>query len=146
MAEPPFHVGRAATPRDLAAARSLRHQVFVVEQRVPEDIEQDEWDDAAWHAIALDDQGEAVGTGRLVVRRGVAAVGRMAVRADWRGRGVGELLLATLEQAARESGCRVVELHAQEHATGFYRRAGYVAVGDAFHEAGIPHVAMRKPV
>ncbi len=124
----------------------MRHQVFVVEQQVPEELEQDELDATAWHAVAVTDAGETVGTGRLVVRGGVGWVGRMAVRADWRGRGVGALLLANLEQAARERGCLLVELHAQEHAAGFYDRAGYHGVGEPFHEAGIRHLAMRKLV
>jgi predicted GNAT family N-acyltransferase len=37
---------------------------------------------------------------------------------------------------------REVELHAQVTARRFYERAGYVAVGDEYEEAGIRHVTM----
>ena len=35
-------------------------------------------------------------------------------------------------------------IHAQTSALGFWERAGYVAEGAEFEEAGIPHVAMRR--
>ena len=63
----------------------------------------------------------------------------MAVLRDWRGRGVGAALLARLVDAARAAGHRRVVLNAQTQAMPFYARHGFVAVGDEFCEAGIPH-------
>jgi predicted GNAT family N-acyltransferase len=37
-----------------------------------------------------------------------------------------------------------VTLHAQTHAAAFYARYGFVAEGDLFMEAGIPHVTMTR--
>jgi predicted GNAT family N-acyltransferase len=68
----------------------------------------------------------------------------MAVLPAWRGRGVGRALLATVLEFARARGHRVARLSAQTQAADFYRRAGFVAVGDPYEEAGIPHVAMEK--
>ncbi|MGC3998881.1 MAG: GNAT family N-acetyltransferase [Anaeromyxobacter sp.] len=123
---------------------ALRLEVFVGEQQVPAELEQDELDAVAFHAIALED-GRCVGTGRLVEQAGgVGRVGRMAVAATHRGAGVGGRVLALLEQQARASGLGGIELHAQVHAEAFYARHGYRPHGERFEEAGIEHVIMRK--
>jgi predicted GNAT family N-acyltransferase/predicted GNAT family acetyltransferase len=135
---------RLARPEDMPAVHALRHAVFVVGQGVPADIEQDAHDADADHAVALC-HGALVATGRLLRRgSGTAGVGRMAVRAVDRRRGIGARVLTRLEQRAAELGMTTVELHAQIDAYGFYERAGYTAVSDVYVEAGIEHVTMRK--
>jgi hypothetical protein len=69
-------------------------------------------------------------------------IGRMAVLADWRGKGVGRALLERLLEEAAGCSLRHLALHAQTHASGFYRRFGFVEEGPEFMEAGIPHRAM----
>ena len=131
----------AAEGRGVAA---LRNRVFVEEQGVPAEIEQDAHDATAVHALAEDDEGRVVATGRLLVRDGRAVIGRMAVDAAARGRGYGAAVLAELHRQAVALGLTEVELHAQLPARGFYERAGYSAVGDVYEEAGIAHVTMRR--
>lgn len=131
---------RVATAADMPAVFALRHEVFVVGQDVPEELERDDLDAVSDHAVALVDD-EVVGTGRLLP---TATIGRMAVRADLRGQGIGAAVLAVLEERARERGYAAVELHAQVHATGFYEHAGYVPYGAVYLEAGIEHRSMRK--
>ena len=124
-------------------ARPLRYAVFVTEQKVPVELEWDEWDERSVHAIARID-GKPVGTGRLlpVSADGVVKIGRMAVSRELRGRGVGGAILASLVERARQVGARTALLHAQTEAAGFYRKAGFTAQGATFFEAGIPHVEM----
>ncbi len=125
-------------------AYTLRHEVFVVEQRVPPELEQDEKDADAFHVVALEGD-RCVGTGRLVRQAGgVGRIGRMAVDAKLRRGGVGARVLDALEARAREEGLREIELHAQCYVESFYQRHGYVRAGDVFEEAGIDHVVMRK--
>jgi predicted GNAT family N-acyltransferase len=131
---------RLASVQDLPAVFALRHEVFVLGQGVPEDLERDALDAVADHAVALVD-GRVVGTGRLLP---TATLGRMAVAEPARGLGVGAALLACLEDCARSRGFGVVELHAQVHAAGFYDKAGYTPYGDVYLEAGIEHQSMRK--
>lgn len=135
---------RMAGEADRDAVHALRHEVFVVGQGVPVELERDEHDDVCDAVVAVRD-GCVVGTGRLLEAvDGVAAIGRMAVAEGVRRRGIGRALLARLEERARERGVREVELHAQLHARSFYERAGYRAVGEVYDEAGIDHVTMRK--
>jgi predicted GNAT family N-acyltransferase len=131
----------------------IRDEVFIQEQQVPRDIERDAYDMAAEHVLVREGK-EAIATGRLVVldAEDVPAdesgewgkVGRMAVKAKHRGRGVGRFLLECLENIAREKRLAGIVLHAQKHAEGFYEKTGYEVFGEEFEEAGIPHVEMRK--
>jgi predicted GNAT family N-acyltransferase/predicted GNAT family acetyltransferase len=134
---------RLARPDDLPAVSALRHEVFVVGQGVPVELERDARDATSDHVVAVRD-GRVVGTGRLVLDSAPPSVGRMAVAAEARGTGVGAAVLARLEQRAAERGIRELELHAQLHARGFYDRAGWTPVGDVYLEAGIEHLSMRK--
>jgi predicted GNAT family N-acyltransferase len=122
-------------------ATPIRFTVFVEEQRVPAEIELDDWDARCLHALALDDAGRALGTGRLLPD---GHIGRMAVLREARGTGTGTALLQALMQAARESGHRDVVLSAQTHAVPFYARLGFAIEGEVYDEAGIPHVDMRR--
>lgn len=131
---------RLATPEDMPAVYALRHDVFVIDQHVPEELERDDKDAVSDHAAAILD-GTVVGTGRLLPD---GTIGRMAVAAEVRGRGVGAAVLALLEERARERGFPVVQLHAQVHAVGFYDRYGYVPYTEVYLEAGLEHRSMRK--
>jgi len=135
---------RRATAADWPEVAALRTRVFVEEQGVPAEVEQDEHDATAVHALVEDEDGRVVATGRLLVRDGRAVIGRMAVDAAARGRGHGAAVLAELHRQAAVLGLPEVELHAQLTARGFYERAGYTAVGDVYEEAGIAHVTMRR--
>jgi len=120
-------------------ARPVREKVFVDEQKVPRELEWDEWDERCDHAIACDADGRAVGTARLTPD---GRLGRMAVLRECRGLGAGAALLEALLVRAREMSLTRVTLHAQTHAAGFYRRFGFSERGGEFLEAGIPHFEM----
>ncbi len=137
---PAFTVRPADWHTDGAMLSAIRHEVFIVEQRVPEHEEWDERDALCRHVIALARGGAAIGTGRLLSD---GYIGRMAVLKPWRGRGVGRSLLTTLIAMAREAGFTETRLHAQTHALDFYCKQGYTPVGEEFMEAGIPHLEMR---
>ena len=124
-----------------AQVMPVRIAVFVVEQGVPEDIERDDFDAVSRHAIARDAGGAVVATGRLLPD---GHIGRMAVAAPLRAKGVGGAVLEALVAEAVHTGLAEVALNAQLHALAFYRRHGFAEYGDVFMEAGIPHRAMRR--
>jgi predicted GNAT family N-acyltransferase len=133
-----------AGPSDRAEIAALRTRVFVDEQGVPPEIEQDAADEEAVHVLSRDDAGAVVATGRLLVRGAGASIGRMAADPAVRGRGHGAAVLAELHRQAVLRGVTEVELHAQVTARRFYERAGYTAVGAEYEEAGIRHITMRR--
>lgn len=139
MAEPnDITLRRALWERDSEVLRRLRETVFVREQQVPAEIEWDGRDVHAEHVIASLGSRD-VGCGRLMPD---GKIGRMAVLADLRGRGIGARILGALIERAMRQGLPRVRLHAQAHAEGFYARAGFRVEGAPFDEAGIAHVAM----
>ena len=133
-----------ATPADWPEVAALRTRVFVEEQGVPPEIEQDQADATAVHVLSRDAAGAVVATGRLLVRGTTAGIGRMAADPAVRGRGHGTAVLDELHRQAVLRGVAEVELHAQVTARGFYERAGYTTVGEEFEEAGIAHITMRR--
>ncbi|WP_051083846.1 GNAT family N-acetyltransferase [Dasania marina] len=122
--------------------QQLRHEVFVLEQNVPPHLEWDDQDDEAYHWLAYNSQQQAIGCARLL-RNG--AIGRMAIAKQARGKNYGlQLLQAAVEFAQRQLRVDDVHLSAQTHAIRFYQKAGFVAEGDIYDDAGIPHITMRK--
>ena len=142
----PFTVETCEWVAHHAELAKVRYTVFVEEQKVPVEIEQDELDPRSLHAIARDSSGIVVGTGRLILDGPMPRVGRMAVLKAWRRAGIGAALLETLCAAAKQRGYSEVMLHAQTHATPFYFKHGFLSHGAEFAEAGIPHQEMRKHV
>lgn len=131
-----FTIAAASWLNDQRELRFVREQVFMLEQQVPKELEWDGLDTHAMHLLARDRAGNPIGTVRML---GDGHVGRMAVLAPWRGRGVGAALLRTIIATAASIGLPQIDLDAQVQALGFYERHGFVAEGDEFMDAGIPH-------
>jgi predicted GNAT family N-acyltransferase len=128
-------------PEIKAQAMPIRLAVFVQEQNVPLEEEVDQMDPVCVHALALNDAGLAVGTGRLLPD---GHVGRMSVLQAYRGKGVGSAILTALVEQAQRAGFKEVILHAQTHAKDFYILHAFVEEGELFYEANIPHIRMRR--
>lgn len=126
--------------QDEAILRSIRERVFVLEQHVPVELEWDGLDPDCTHVLAYVDGERPVGTARLLAD---GHIGRMAVLQPWRHRGIGSRMLQTLIGVARQQGKPACALNAQTQALGFYERHGFVAEGDVFDDAGMPHRHMR---
>jgi len=121
------------------AAFAIRHKVFIEEQGVPEDLELDELDPLAIHALAFEGS-ECVGTGRLVnIGEQIGQIGRMAVLPRFRNNGFGRAILKKLMDQARVEGMVSLILHSQVMAIPFYEKQGFQIQGGIYDEAGIPH-------
>ncbi|MDZ7748592.1 MAG: adenylosuccinate lyase [Halofilum sp. (in: g-proteobacteria)] len=136
-----FTVRAAEMGREGERLSALRACVFIDEQGVPPAEEYDGRDPGCAHVVAETPDGRVIGTGRLLPG---GHIGRMAVAAEWRGRGVGRALLDALLDRARARGLAGVVLHAQTSAIGFYERSGFRAEGPEFEDAGIMHRVMRR--
>lgn len=135
-----FHLTLGDWGRQKSDAQEVRHEVFVLEQNVPIELEWDEMDAQCLHAVVYDDAGQALATARLLPD---GHIGRMAVRKTARGQGIGGIMLQALMDEAHKRGERSVLLNAQTHAEPFYRRFGFVRDSEEFMEAGIAHIRMR---
>lgn len=123
-------------------ALALRFEVFVDEQKVPEEVERDAYDPTATHLVAIVD-GDVVGTLRIVFLEEHAKIGRVAVRANTRGQGIARAMMLRAMELARARGETRFYLTAQTDKLGFYERLGFVAFGEEFEDGGLPHLAMK---
>jgi predicted GNAT family N-acyltransferase len=120
--------------------RNIRDDVFIKEQGVPQDLEYDGLDSSAVHSIAFD-EGVEIGTGRMLSD---GHIGRIAVRKKYRGKGIGEMIMQSLIDEARNMQLVEVWLSSQYYAKGFYEKLGFVGIGGIYQEAGIDHIKMKK--
>lgn len=122
-------------------AGPIRYAIFFGEQDAPPGVEIDDMDPQCVHAIAYDEAGKAVGTGRLLPD---GQIGRFAVLKEWRRHGVGAALLEALIEEARRRGHAEATIIAPLQAAEFYRGHGFVAEGKVYQEAGSLQQKMRK--
>ncbi len=124
---------------NLKIAFAIRKKVFVEEQKVPEDIEWDEFEYNANHVLAYI-QDKPVGTARWRQTRKGVKLERFAVLPEFRSFGVGKNLVQFILNELMNS--ETIYLHAQEHVIKFYEYFGFVKKGSKFFEADIPHWLM----
>lgn len=125
-------------------ALPLRLEVFVQEQGVPLEMEQDEQDALSEHLVLKNALGLCVATARLLPSKGgVSKLGRMAVDRQLRGRGLGTSVLQGLIDKAKLRGDLAILIHAQKSAQAFYAKQGFKPQGQPFMEAGIEHIEMK---
>ena len=117
----------------------IRTSVFIKEQNVPIELEWDEFDNDSTHVIAYYDS-KPVGTARLL---NDGHIGRMAVLKAYRNRKIGENMLKYILELANTKAIDNIELSAQSHAVGFYKKYGFVVTSDVYMDAGIPHYTMQ---
>lgn len=120
--------------------RNIRDDVFSKEQGVPQDLEYDGLDPAAIHSIVFDEDAE-IGTGRMLSD---GHIGRIAVKKQYRGKGIGKMIMQSLIDEAVNMRLEEVWLSSQCHAKGFYKRLGFMEIGGIYQEAGIDHIKMKK--
>lgn len=142
--EPP-----ALARAELERCLEIRRVVFIEEQGVDSDLELDDLEHECVHFLVFRAQGDplerAVGTARLwTADPSVAKAQRVAVLRPQRQSGAGRELMRAIEHAARERGYPRLVLSAQREAIPFYEGLGYVAYGDEFDDAGIPHRMMER--
>lgn len=138
---------RVTTEEDLAWCISLRFAVFVDEQNVPPELEEDEYDtlDAPCVHFLITSSDSPIGTFRCIDEgEGTYHLGRLCLLPSYRGRGYGRAALAAAEDYCRAQGGHRMVLGAQCQAIGFYESCGYRVISDIFDDAGIPHRQMER--
>ena len=137
-----YEIRRARTREELAAALALRHDVFCVEQGVPERDELDGRDHEGIHLVAVRD-GELLATCRIVLVGSTAQFSRLAVRRSARRQGIATALLGARRRgvaAGRGAADRAPRPDLRSRAIRAGRlppaRPGLLGGGDRAHRDG----------
>lgn len=139
-----LQVKRAVSPEEIAAAMTIRHSVFQLEQGVNPALEFDGKDKTATHIIAYLNE-QPVGTARVrYLDNHTAKIERLAVLSTARGLGLGKKIMEKALEIATQQNIKEVVIHAQAYIKGLHQKLGFQEEGEIFEEAGIPHVKMRK--
>lgn len=123
-------------------SRIVRKAVFIEEQGVPKEIENDIFDNEAVFANLYED-GEIKATARYIVKDKECIIGRVAVLKSDRGRGFGEGVMSVLIDEIFANNFSEIHIHSQVQACKFYESLGFKVYGDIYLEAGIEHVSMK---
>ncbi len=118
----------------------IRQRVFVDEQKVSREEEYDEYEDQSMHYMLLVEKQPA-GTARWRFTNDGIKLERFAILPQFRNNGAGSALVkAVLADVLTHQ--KMIYLNAQVPAMNLYKRAGFVAEGELFYEANIPHYKM----
>lgn len=140
---------KVTTKWELKRCLQIRKTVFIKEQKVPVDLEIDEYDNVTdpnvIHMIMYIGD-KYIGTCRLLKKDNVAKVGRVAILKKYRKKGYGKLLIEQAEiEAQKVWEFDTFYLEAQLHAQAFYENLGYQTYdNEIFMDAGIEHIKMKK--
>lgn len=125
----------------------IRTEVFMQEQHVSAADEWDGLDEDAQHFLVRASTEQAVGCARLLFEehngKTLCHIGRVAIIKPFRDQGLGhELMAFIIEYCKKTAQENTIYLHAQIDRRRFYEALGFVAQGDEFMDAGIPHISM----
>lgn len=133
---------------ELYQVLQLRADIFVVEQQCAyQDL--DGKDQKALHVLGKEN-GSVVAYTRVFGPGDYfddASIGRVAVRRDFRGKGLGLLIMeASLNVVSHRYPGAAITLSAQQYLEKFYQDLGFRSIGETYLEDGIPHIRMvREP-
>ena len=128
---------------DKIKAFEIRNLVFCEEQKVSKKIEFDGLDQFCDHYLAkINDL--PIGTARIrEQKRGTFKIERMAVLKGYRNKGVGKAIIKKiLKHYLYQGKINKLILNSQIEAKDFYKKFGFVEVGEEFIEANILHIKM----
>ena len=120
----PVRIKVAHGIEDIGKVFAVRSIVYIGEQRCPYDEEFDGNDFAGGHLLALVGE-EPVGCVRLRYFGGFAKVERLAVRGEYRRRGIGRRLVEAAADFARAKGYDTLYAHAQKRLLPFWAGQGF---------------------
>jgi len=141
-----FRRKRVETPEEMQEALTLRREIFVGEQGIPADLD-DDGQDAGATLVLIYDGDFPVATGRFSIQsNGETVLARIAVRTRYRGQGIGGIVVSELEKLAIEEGARRFRLLPHDYLEDFYGKLGYRKTSEAGTVGRHRLIAMEKMV
>ncbi len=121
---------------------ALRLKVFVHEQKVPEHLEIDGYDESSEHLLIYQpNTNTPIATCRCRKTSEGIKIERFATEKTMRKHGFGKFLMETVLKKHQKTN-DILYLYAQINVIGFYEKFGFYCIGKTFEEAGIQHRKM----
>ena len=124
-------------------AKEIRETVFVKEQGFKKEF--DEVDNLARHMIIYEEE-QPISTCRFYFNEEKQSfiIGRIAVRKEYRSKGIGRKMLKEAEDIIRQDGGKSTMVSGQVRVEKFYEKLGYQKQGEVFLDEDCPHIWMKK--
>src|SRR5689334_2075211 len=141
-----FTIKSPKTHADFKAYYALRYRVLSEPWGLPKGTEKDDYEPISEHFMAVNEKDEVVGVVKLYEKdKEVGHISHMAVSPEHQRKGIGHLLLETVEQRARQRGFLTLGTIASASATAYFEKYGFRIVGmPAPHIGTMPLVWMEK--
>lgn len=144
-----YHLRVPQTEQELDDYYRFRWEMLRKPLHQPKGSERDAWDAMAHHQMVVDENGHPVAVGRLYINaENEAAIRFIAVSPVVQEKGLGTLIVMTLESVARQEGVKRITRSAREDAVDFFSRLGFTNHGEITTPQTTPvrHFLMIKPV
>ncbi|MBA1393976.1 GNAT family N-acetyltransferase, partial [Lactobacillus sp. XV13L] len=123
---------------------NIREKVFVAEQKVPQELEVDQYENKCTYYVLYRERKPVATTRFYTTEDNGWHIQRVAVLKPYRRQGYAKQLLLYIEDQAQKAHIDYLTLGAQDQAQGFYSKLGFVVQGPQFLDAGIKHHKMVK--
>ena len=129
------------TREDFKAYYALRYRVLREPFGYPKGTEKDDYEPISEHFMVINEKGEVVGVVKLFEKNElVGHISHLAVAQEHQHKGVGHLLLQTVEQRARARGFKIIGTMARTTASAYFERSGFRVVGIPTPHLGTTHL------
>ena len=134
------------TKEELYNILSLRSKVFIVEQKCAyQDIDQK--DQIALH-VFLKKNNQIIAYTRIFKPNDYfkySSIGRVVVLKKERASKIGsKIMIFSIKKIEEIFNEKKIKISAQKHLINFYKKLGFLVIGEEYLEDGIPHIAMIK--
>ena len=131
------------TREDFKEYYALRYELLRKPWGQAKGTEKDDYEPISQHFMAVNDQtGMIVGVIKLMEKEtGVGWFSHLAVAEAFQRKGIGKLLVETIERAGREKGFRVIGCMSRLNTTAYFEQFGYHIAGLPTHYFGTIQVA-----
>ena len=128
-----YSVKIASTNQQLNSILKLRYEILRKPWSQPIDSATDQLEEKSINAFIQNNKGVFIACGRLQENENkIGQIRFMAVDQNYQGKGLGKLIITSLEEKAKDLQLNKIQLQARENAVSFYKNNGYVMIEKTF--------------
>jgi len=129
------------TDNDFKIVRNIRKKVFTNGMGISESELFDECDETCDHFLIFDGN-EIAGSVRIVLMEKIIKLERMAILENFRTKNYGKNCILQISEYYSRIGFSQIILDSIYSVREFYKKCGFIEVGEIFQRVGIDHIRM----